>query len=181
MKQDNELVSRCVKGDSSAFEILVDKYERPIYNLAVRMTKNREDAEDLTQTVFVKAYENLKSFRPGFKFFSWIYRIAVNESLNFIHHRNRLTDLDSKIVSGDKNPEELLDAEELSNAIQDGLMVLNPEYRILIILKHFHMFSYNEIAYIVDIPEKKVKSRLFTARQLLRDILLKKGFMEHAG
>jgi len=178
-RQDNELVRRCLRGETSAFEMLVDKYQKPIYNLAFRMTKNFEDAEDLTQTVFIKAFQKLDSFRFNYKFFSWIYRIAVNESLNFLNQRRRLTDLDSKIISTEKTPEEIVHEEELNRQIQDGLMVLNPDYRILIILKHFHAFSYREISFIVDIPEKKVKSRLFTARQLLKDALMEKGLKRH--
>ena len=179
-RQDNELVRRCLKGETSAFETLIDKYQKPIFNLAFRMTKNMEDAEDLTQTVFIKAFQKLELFRFNYKFFSWIYRIAVNESLNFLNQRKRLAELDIKVVSSEKTPDEIVQDEELSRQVQDGLMVLNPEYRILIILKHFHMLSYREIAYIVDIPEKKVKSRLFTARHLLKDALLEKGFMRHA-
>ena len=179
-RQDNAIVRRCLKGETGVFKLLVDKYQKPIYNLAFRMTKNLEDAEDLTQTVFIKAFQKLDTFRFNYKFFSWIYRIAVNESLNFLNQRKRLTDLDSKIISTEKTPEEIVQQEELNRQIQDGLMVLNPDYRILIILKHFHMFSYREIAFIVDIPEKKVKSRLFTARQLLKDALMEKGFRRHA-
>ena len=141
-----------MRGETGAFEMLVEKYQKPIYNLAFRMTKNLEAAEDLTQTVFIKAFQKLDSFRFNYKFFSWIYRIAVNESLNFLSQRKRFTDLDSKIISTEKTPEEIVQQEELNRQLQDGLMVLNPDYRILIILKHFHMFSYREIAFIVDIP-----------------------------
>ena len=173
--KDTDLVHQCLSGKPEVFEVLVDKYQKAIFNVAYRMTKNYHDAEDITQSVFIKAYEKLNTFNPKFKFFSWIYRIAVNDTLNFVNQKRRIQELNTNIVSREKTPEEFYDVSELSDSIQDALLVIGLEYQVLIILKHFQQFTYKEIAYIVDIPEKKVKSRLFSARQMLRDVLIQKG------
>jgi RNA polymerase sigma-70 factor (ECF subfamily) len=86
-QEDKELVRRCLKGEKEAFGTILDRYEKPIYNLVLRMVNDRDDAADLTQTIFVKAYEKLDTYDERFKFFSWLYKIAVNTALNFISHR----------------------------------------------------------------------------------------------
>ena len=172
---DFHYVKECLRGHSNAFEPLIDKYQKPIFNAALKMLNNYEDAQDVTQSVFVKAFEKLDSFDPKYKFFSWIYRMVINESINFLKKRKWIEELDSSIVTLEKNPEKKLDEIELGERVQTALMKLRMEYRVVIILKHFEDLSYREIGYILDIPEKKVKSRLFTSRQLLRDILVAKG------
>src|SRR5713226_7592124 len=102
--EDRDLVSRCLKGDEKAFETIVDKYEKIVYNVAVRMGTSPEDAEDVTQTVFIKVFEGLSSFNSKYKFFSWIYRIAVNESLNAVNRHGRFEKLDHECVSNDRSP-----------------------------------------------------------------------------
>ena len=135
---------------------------------------------------FVDQFWDLPSFFGAgfkeaikFKFFNWIYRIAVNESLNYIKQQSRTEDLDTDLISPENTPEESFSETELASTIQDSLMELEPDYRILIVLKHFQSFSYNEIACILDMQEKTVKSRLFTARQLLREVLIRKGVLAH--
>ena len=172
-KDDNALVRECLKGNSDAFEALFDKYQKPIFNIAFRLIKNFDDAEDITQTVFVNAYENLKTFNPNYKFFSWIYRSAVNNSLNLISSQSRKEELNQNLITKEKTPEEIVNEIELSENIQDALGELDINYRIVIVLKHFMSFSYEEISDILEVPEKTVKSRLYTARQLLKDILIK--------
>lgn len=174
---DSILVNRCLTGSSKAFEELVEKYQRPVYNVAFRMTRCEEDSEDIVQSVFLKVYENLESFNPKYKFFSWLYRIAINESLNFIKRKKLIEIRETETCSPDMNPEEAYSDIDLANHIQDALLEIPLEYRGLIVLKHFQNCSYREIAYIVDIPEKKVKSRLFSARHLLKDLLIRKGIL----
>lgn len=169
------LVKECLEGNPKAFESLVDRYQKPVFNAALRILNGRDDAEEITQTSFVKAFENLSTFDPKYKFFSWLYRIAVNESLNFLSQRRHLDRLTVDIVSQEKTPEEAYDEDQMSLNIQDALMRLKLEYRIVTILKHFHDLSYKDISYILDLPEKTVRSRLFTARERLRTSLLKKG------
>lgn len=174
---DTYYVQQCLAGHSEAFEILVDKYQRTIFNVAYRMTNNYDDAEEITQTVFVKTYERLDTYNSNYKFYSWIYRIAMNETLNYIHQKKRTHELHSGVTSSEKNPAEVYQDTELGEIIQQALLDLSEEYQILIILKHFQNFSYKEISEILKIPEKRVKSRLFTARRLLKEALAHKGLI----
>ena len=172
---DQELIEACMNGDRQAFEGLLSKYEKPVYNAAYRMLNSPEDARDVTQTVFLKVFENLDSYNPQYKFFSWIYRIALNESINFLKKQNRLDVLDRDVTDDSRNPEDLTDTEQLSQSMQSALMGIKAEYRTVIVLKHFVDCSYSEISIILDIPEKKVKSRLYTGRQLLKQALTSSG------
>ncbi len=175
---DKALVQQCLKGSKIAFETLVDKYQKILYNLAYRLTGDFDDAEDITQCTFIKAFERLNSYNPKYKFFSWLYRIVINESLNFMKTKKRTETLHTYQTSTEKNPEQRYLEIELSDKIQAALMQLDPQYRILILLKHFRYCSYSEIADSLDIPEKTVKSRLYTARQLLKEELIKRGSLQ---
>lgn len=174
---DAVLVRRCLQGDQRAFEQLLNLYQKPVFNVVLRMVRDLEEAEDITQAVFVKAYENLPSFNPKYKFFSWIYKIAINESLNYLNSRKRITGLEEadQLVSEEDSPDGTLGNIEISKHIDECMMKLSPEYRIVIVLRHFQDLPYNEIAQILDIPEHAVKSRLFAARQALRKHLLRRG------
>jgi RNA polymerase sigma-70 factor, ECF subfamily len=175
-RADAELVRECRAGDPRAFETLVRKYERPIYNLALRMLKDRDDAMDITQTAFVKAYEKLGSFDDRHDFFSWIYRIAINESINFSKRNRRRDDYESGVtVALPATQETDRRAGALSAEIEQAIEMLKMDHRMVIVLKHFQDFSYEEIAEVLRIPEKTVKSRLFTARQQLKEILDARG------
>ena len=174
-KEDGALVQQCVGGDKRAFETLVEKYQKPMFNVALRMTRNYSDAEDIAQATFLKAYENLRSFDPRYKFFSWLYRIAMNESLNFVNQRKQVEELSEDISSDEKSAEESYDEDQTSRSVQDALMQLKADHRAVVVLKHLQRLSYEEISKILDIPEKKVKSRLFTARLMLKDVFIAKG------
>jgi len=170
--EDNELVRRCLAGDLEAFELLLDRYERPIFTAVLRMVQSHEDAEDTTQTIFVKVFENLRSFDPSHKFYSWLYRIAMNESLNFIARRDRRETATESATSGEKLAEAGdHDAAAARRDLYDALARIKTEYRSVIILKHILGCSYRDIGDILRLPEKTVKSRLFTARELLRRAL----------
>jgi len=174
-ENDRELIENCMNGDRQAVEALLLRYEKPVYNAAYRMLNSSEDARDVTQTVFLKVIEKLGSYDPRYKFFSWIYRIARNESINCLKKQNRLDALDREPVSEAKGPEEQTGAEQVSQGMQTALMTIQAEYRTVIVLKHFVDCSYTEISQILDLPEKKVKSRLYTGRQLLKEALTKSG------
>ncbi|MCU0643871.1 MAG: sigma-70 family RNA polymerase sigma factor [bacterium] len=176
---DTDLVQECLIGNTKEFEALIDKYQKKIFNIVYRMTDNYDDAEDITQSVFIKVYEKLNSFNPKFKFFSWLYRIALNESLNLMNQKKRLAELDADFITQGKSPEEIYDELELSERIQDALMEIELEHRVLIVLKHFEGFSYQEMAFMLDISEQKVKSRLFSARQVLKNVLINRGIVGH--
>lgn len=174
-QDDLELVRACLTGDTRAFETLVERYQKPIFNAALRMVTDFDDAQDITQTVFVKAYEKLNTFKPKYKFFSWIYRMAVNESINFLNKKRRHENLDMNLSTKDRSPDQHVATAELERVIGVALMSLSVEYRAVIVLRHFENFSYRDISYILNTPEKTVKSRLYLARQQLREILLKRG------
>ena len=174
-QNDVVLVRQCLEGEVKAFERLIDKYQKTIFNVALRMSNDYDAAEDIAQAVFVKAYEKLASFEAGHKFFSWLYRMAVNESLNFVNRHKRFEALEDVFAAEDKTPEESYEESEMAQRVERALMRLEPEQRALIVLKHFQELAYEEIGFIFDIPEKTVKSRLFAARQALKQIMLKQG------
>jgi len=171
---DETLVERCREGDGPAFAVLVGRYHRPIYNAAYRVLGNAEDASDITQVVFMRVTERLDDFDSRYKFFSWIYRIAVNESLNLLRRNGREDELDDEIDlpgAESSNPEWQVGEAELSKRIQSALMSMTANDRMVLTLRHFSECSYEEIGQILDLDEKTVKSRLFEARNRLRNLL----------
>jgi RNA polymerase sigma-70 factor (ECF subfamily) len=171
------LVEACLRGDRSAFDKLVECYESTLFNAAYRITGSVDDAMDATQTAFVNAYEKLHTYDPSHRFFSWIYRIACNQALNLVGRRRPESELSVDTPGDGANPEAAYGENQAADFLQRALLELTPEYRTVIVLKHLQGFSYREISEFLEIPEKTVKSRLFTARQHLRSILLEKGFV----
>lgn len=172
--EDFILVSDSLSGKGRSYEIIVEKYNKIIFRLANKFVKDFDDAEEITQSVFVKAYENLKDYNPKYKFFSWLYRITVNESINFEKRKKSVEKISENFRSVNDDPDKIYDNNALSDVITDALMELDMLYRIPVVLKHFLDYSYKELSYLLGVPEKTVKSRLFTGRQLLKDILIKK-------
>jgi RNA polymerase sigma-70 factor, ECF subfamily len=171
---DFALVERCRNGDWAAFTELVVRYQRPIYNAAFWVLRSAEDANDITQVVFLKVAERLDQYDPRFKFFSWIYRIAVNESLNLLRRDGREEALDDEIdLPGpdSADPEQQASAAQVARRIRSALMKMTTNDRAVLTLRHFSECSYQEIGQILDLDQKTVKSRLFEARQRLRDLL----------
>ena len=171
---DLALVERCRNGDWAAFTELVVRYQRPIYNAAFWILRRPEDANDISQVVFLKVAEQLDEYDPRFKFFSWIYRIAVNESLNLLRRNGREQALDDEIdIPGPESadPERQASAAEVARRIRSALMKMKPTDRVVLMLRHFSECSYEEIGQILDLDQKTVKSRLFEARHRLRDLL----------
>ena len=174
--RDAMLVEACIRGDRRAFEELVDRYEGPLFNIAYRITGSIEDAMDATQSAFANAYEKLHTFDPSHRFFSWIYRIVVNQALNLVGRRKNQTEIEDDAVVSNQGPAEAFDSAEIRGQLKRALLDLEPHYRTVIVLKHLEGFSYREISELLEIPEKTVKSRLFTARQKLRVALTERGF-----
>ncbi len=172
-ERDSRLVRECLQGDRKAFEEIVDKYTKPVFNVAFRVIGDADEAEDITQSVFVKAYENLSKFNIQRKFFSWLYRIAINEALNAKNARKPGESLGESVQSDEKNPYEVLHDKQRCQTIEVALRKLSDDYRVVVVLRHFQELSYSEIAEILQLPEKTVKSRLFSARQQLREILMR--------
>jgi RNA polymerase sigma-70 factor (ECF subfamily) len=176
--EEDALVAAARAGDTRAFGTLVEAYGRPVFNVALRMTGNSEDARDLVQVVFVKAYERLDSFDGRSRFFSWVYRIAINESLNFVSRRKRQVELDDQMVSNERSPDEHTATGEEERMVQAALLDLTPEYRQVIVLRHFLDMSHIEMGNVLRLPEKTVKSRLHTARVRLGEALRKRGYAQ---
>lgn len=168
---DARLVRACRNGDRVAFEALLARYEKLIYNVAMRMLRHPDDARDVTQTTFLRVFEKLDQFDFEHKFYSWIYRIAINESIDILNGRQRFDPLEEERVDEGPGPHEAYGAVQHGARIQAALMKLSLEHRAVITLRHFTECSYQDMAGILGIPEKTVKSRLFTARQALRQQL----------
>ena len=181
MDSDTKLVRRCLAGESDVFTVLIDKYQKPIFNAAYRLTSGYDDACEITQSVFVKAFEKLDTYNSDYAFFSWLYRIVINESLNYIKQQQRLSGNLRHLSARSIGPVEDMESLELDDMIQQTLHQLEYNYRIVIVMKHFIGFSYREMSRILDLPEKTVKSRLYTARQLMKDILTDEGYGAHVG
>jgi RNA polymerase sigma-70 factor (ECF subfamily) len=168
---DASLVSRSLAGEANAFEILIGRHQRALYTVACRMLGNREDAADALQGALVKAYEHLASFNPRHRFFSWIYRIVVNECLNMLRARRPEDELNPALAAVG-TPYDTAAAAERAVQVQHALMQLTTDARTVIVLRHFGDLSYDEIAETLGVPSKTVKSRLHSARQKLGEQLL---------
>jgi len=166
-EQDRALVKRCLEHHGDAAGALVDRYQQRLFNVALRMVGNVQDAEDVTQTVFLNVFHKLRTYDPKYKFFSWIYRMTVNESLNQLKRRKPTVPLedDLNILAPGIAADGAAEAEDL---VGKALMGLKPDDRAVVVLRHFVSFSYQEIAGVLEIPVQTVKSRLFTARDRLR-------------
>jgi len=169
-EQDRALVRGYLAGQQDAASGLIDRYQKPLYNVALRMLHDAQDAEDVTQTVFLNALLKLKSYDPKYRFFSWVYRMTVNESLNLLKGRKRTVALeDSPEISAPGSGNDQVT--EVQDQVGKALLMLKPDDRAVVVLKHFMSFSYEEIADVLEVPVKTVKSRLFTARDRLREAL----------
>ena len=171
---DEVLVERLRRGDAAAFRQLVLKYQRPLYNAAYRVLGREEDARDITQMVFLRVAERLAGYDARYKFFSWVYRIALNESLNLLRRAGReepLEDDAKEMQAEGADPESKLGAAQVSKEVQRALMQMRFTDRAVLTLRHFSECSYEEIAEILELKVETVKSRLFEARGRLRTLL----------
>lgn len=180
------LVQAAKAGDVGAFEQLVKRYDRNIFRIAQHITQNREDAEDVTQDAFLKAYQNLRSFQEQSKFYTWLVRIAVNEALMKLRRRRtaKTVSLDEEVQTEDDsvprdvadwspNPEQLYDQGELKEILQRTIQGLPASFRTVFVLRDVEGLSTEETAEALDLSVPAVKSRLLRARLQLRDRLSK--------
>lgn len=189
---DVALVARARGGDARAFSDLVSRYDRKIFRLARHITNSDEDAEDVLQETFLKAYEHLDGFQGNSKFYTWLVRIAVNESLMKLRKRksDRTVSLDEPAENGDEpmvreiavwdgNPEQQYSSEELRSILDKAIANLKPTFRTVFLLRDVEDLSTEETAAALDISVPAVKSRLLRARLELRErltrIFKKKG------
>jgi RNA polymerase sigma-70 factor (ECF subfamily) len=182
--EDGALVRRTLEGDLTAFDDLVRRYQERIYATIYHMTANHEDANDLAQETFLKAHQALKSFKGDSGFYTWIYRIAVNKTINFLKQRkNRiqmsLNDMDFNaehdpdLISliSEKTPRRDLDLTELQEKLNEAMLKLSEDHRLVVILHDVQGMPHEEIAKILDCNVGTVRSRLFYARQQLQGLL----------
>lgn len=177
MNRDQEirLVTDCQRGDRQALDLLVKQYQRPVYNAAYRMLGNADEAADVTQATFLKALENIASFDKNFRFFSWIYRIALNESIDRIKKKQRFEPIGEMPAAESDRPQEQAARAQTSDQVQAALMEIKEDLRSVLVLRYFSECSYQQIGEILDLPGKTVKSRLFSARQQLKNRLEQHG------
>ena len=186
-EQEAAVIRRVLDGDGNAFEDLVAAYEKNVYNLALRMTGNAQDAEDMAQEAFVKAYTSLPGFRGDSKFSVWLYRIVSNVCLDFLRRQNRrpASSLSQEDEDGEESqmdipdesqsPEQLLERSLTQEAVQRGLQSLSEEQRQILLLREIQGLSYEEIAETLDLEAGTVKSRIFRARKKLCAFLIADG------
>src|SRR5580692_8508513 len=183
---ETAVVLQAREGDAKAFSELVRRYEGKIFRLAMHITQNREDAEDVLQETFLKAYEHLDQFQGNSKFYTWIVRIAVNQALMKLRRRkaDRSVSLDETIDTGEDNivreiaawgedPEERFSREELGELLDSAIKGLEPPYRSVFVLRDIEDLSTEETADALDLSIPAVKSRLLRARLQLRERLNK--------
>jgi RNA polymerase sigma-70 factor (ECF subfamily) len=175
---DLALIERFRHGDRAAFGELVVRYQRQVYNAAFWVLRRADDAKDITQEVFLKVGERRHDYDPRFKFFSWIYRITINESLNLLRRNSHGDSQDAEIelpAPESAGPEQQLVQAQLSARIRSALMRMTVNDRVVLSLRHFSECSYETIGQILELDEKTVKSRLFESRQRLRGLLADLG------
>ena len=185
LPDDETLVRRTQSGDTRAFDMLWQKYSSRIYSLVYNMTSNHEDANDLAQEAFIKGFQALKSFKGGSSFYTWVYRIAVNKTINFLKQRkNRsqmsLNDLDFNAehdpdlvaLISDKTPRREAGLTELQEKLNEAMQKLSEPHRLVVTLHDVQGLSHEEIAKIMDCNIGTVRSRLFYARKRIQNLLI---------
>lgn len=186
MDKDREiaLIRDCQQGDRQALDSLVREFERPVFNAAYRMLGNADEAADVTQTAFTKVFENIERFDQRYRLFSWLYRITLNEAIDQIRQRRKLEPFEEPSQEeADGSPEldepqESCSAAQLRSGVQAMLMELQEDHRAVVVLHYFTDCSYRQIGEILKLPEKTVRSRLFTARQQLKKRLQRHGIFQ---
>jgi RNA polymerase sigma-70 factor, ECF subfamily len=182
--EETAVVLQAREGDATAFSELVRRYENKIFRLALHITQNREDAEDVLQETFLKAYEHLDQFQGNSKFYTWIVRIAVNQALMKLRKRktDKSVSLDETIDTGedtvareiaswDENPEQRFSRDEIGEILSTAVDSLAPPYRAVFVLRDIEDLSTEETAEALELSVPAVKSRLLRARLQLRDKL----------
>jgi RNA polymerase sigma-70 factor (ECF subfamily) len=184
VSEELSLVQAAKKGDVGAFGELVKRYDRNVFRIALHITQNREDAEDVVQDAFLKAYENLEQFQGQSKFYTWLVRIAVNEALMKLRRRRpeRMVSLDQEVQTEEDsmprevadwspNPEQLYNQAELRDILGKTIQGLPPSFRTVFVLRDVEGLSTEETAQALELSVPAVKSRLLRARLQLRERL----------
>jgi RNA polymerase sigma-70 factor (ECF subfamily) len=183
LMDDLKIIESCLLGDTEEFSRLIGTYENMVYNLAYRMSNNSQEAEDISQESFLRAYQSLTHFNPSYKFSTWLYQITLNiirdrfkkKELNYVSLDAPVETDDSEFypqpVDFTNNPEQIMTQKEDTQVIQKAIYSLPLKYREVIVLRHLQDLSYIEITNILKLPTGTVKVRLYRAREQLRKIL----------
>ncbi len=178
--EEKELIQRARRGDRTAFEALVDRWQKPVYHQALRLLNNREDAADVTQEVFLKLWRALPDFRGESSLSTWLYRLTDNTAIDLLRReKKRRGDLsldDENLAvctpaSPASSPQEQAERRELQSVVADALARLNPEHRRVLVLRELNGLSYEEIGRILTLNPGTVKSRIARARLALAKLL----------
>lgn len=183
---EKKIIEKVLGGDANAFEELVLRYEKTVYNLALRMVGDRDDAFDMTQEAFIKAYGSLSSFRGDSKFSVWIYRITTNVCLDFLRSKSRKQQVSLTVSDDDEDaqldipdpkadPEQQLIKKISMQSVEEGLKTLPDKQRQILVMRELCGMSYAEIGKALSLEEGTVKSRIFRARKRLCTFLLDSG------
>ena len=179
MMDELRAVAQAKKGDADAFAFLVETYETSVYRLALRMCGNAHDAEEVAQEAFVAAWKGLPAFRGESKFSSWLYQLTTNAAIDFLRREKRhraVTPIDDEPEPAALDtPQQVLEEQEVSRALQQALDALSPEHREIFLLRQMRQLSYEEIGRLLGLEPGTVKSRLSRAKKQLRQILTQKG------
>ncbi|MDR2400129.1 MAG: sigma-70 family RNA polymerase sigma factor [Deferribacteraceae bacterium] len=184
--QDEHIVESVLGGDIQAFELLVLKYQKPVFRSVLSILKNEAEAEDITQEAFVKAYEKLSTLQNRAGFYAWIKRIGINLALNQYDKNKWMVDVTSDNTEYDffdnvpvyQTPEGEILKDELKKYIKLFIDSLPEKLRLVLVLREIDELSYEDISEMLKIPVGTVRSRLFNARQILKDRLLKQGLAD---
>lgn len=182
---DSELVSNAAAGSHDGFEELVRRYQRPVINYIYRIVGDQDAALDISQEVFIKVYNSIDKYSSEYKFSTWLYRIAHNASIDHLRRNtNNFQSLEMEGAGGvyevqlrcpGRDPEQEQERNERISEIESTIAEMPPAYRELLLLRHARELSYEEMAEVTGLPLGTVKNRLFRAREMLREMLIRRG------
>ncbi len=182
-EEDIQLVARARAGDERAFRALLEKYERAVFSICLRMVRNREEAADLAQDAFIKVFGSLDRYNPAYAFSSWLFKITSNLCIDYLRKRRIDTlpmdqpidgekgEIQRQYAAPDPTPDESLDRREKMARLESAIAALPDHYRIMLVLRHQEDLSYEEIADHLSIPLGTVKARIHRAREMLKGLL----------
>ena len=178
LHEEAEFVQRCLNGEKQAFAFLVERYKTPVINLIFRLIRQREEANDLAQETFIKAYKNLRRYDSNYKFSTWLFQIAKNLSLDYL--RKRRPDLMQEhymegIEGWEGDPEQTFLKHEFQMELEQAMAKLPIHLKTTLVLYHLNGLSYQEISEVLNIPLHTVKNQLFQARKKLKEYLGKEA------
>ena len=179
-EEDRKLIERARQGDERAYRALVKKYERPVFNICLRMMRDRDAAEDLAQDAFIKVFSMLERYNPTYAFSSWLFKITSNLCIDSMRKRRIDTlpmdepirsergEFKRQYAAPEDTPEKIVVTDERMKMLTDAIDLLPPHYRIMIVLRHQEDLSYEEIAETLEVPLGTVKARIHRAREMLK-------------